>query len=185
MTITTPLLLRYRAIALGLCAMAVVGCKQSPSGPSVAAGPQAQAPKTAECAACSMVVREQPAPRAQLVHRDNTRKFFCSIGDLVQYLREPSPHGMPQGIFVEANDPAHDPTTVDSKARPWIRAETAHYVIGVARPRVMGPPVLVYQSASDAARIAGAHQARVVRYAGLAAALAAAKRAVHERHQPR
>ena len=33
-----------------------------------------------ECAACGMIVREQPSPRAQAVHRDGERVYFCSIG---------------------------------------------------------------------------------------------------------
>ena len=130
----------------------IAGCKKE-TKTGAPATLRAEAPKTAECAACSMVVREQPAPRGQLIHRDGTRKFFCSIADMLQYLRAPSAHGKPKAIFVEALDPKADPKKTDPKARPWISAEKASYVTGVPRPNVMGAPVLVYQKRSDAERV--------------------------------
>ena len=45
-----------------------------------------------EDAVCGMLVRDQSAPRAQVVHRDGARFFFCSLGDLMTrlYLRRGS-----------------------------------------------------------------------------------------------
>lgn len=127
-------------------------CRDSSSEQAKAAAAVAAPIDVAECAACGMVVREQPAPRAQLVHRDGERAYFCSIGDLVIYLRAPSPHGDPVAIFVEVTpaDEAHDPTILDTRERPWVPAESATYLVGIDRPNIMGPPVLVYDSEAAA-----------------------------------
>ncbi len=103
-----------------------------------------------------MVVREQPAPRAQLVHRDGTRAHFCSIGDLLQYLAAPSPHGNAQRVFVEVLSPTEDPEKPNLSPHAWQAAEAAFYVVGVKRPGVMGSPVLSYESEA-AARDAAKH----------------------------
>ena len=111
----------------------------------------------AECAACNMVVHEQPAPRGQVVHRDGTREHLCSIGDMVQYLQAPSPHGSATSIFVEALEADFDPAKSDTKPRPWIPAESASYVVGVKRERIMGPAVLSYKERGQAETAAKKH----------------------------
>lgn len=127
-------------------------CNRSGSKDSAAAAASAAPIGISECAACGMVVREQPAPRGQVVHRDGTRVFLCSIGDLVQYLQSPSPHGSATDVFVEALGADDDPTAVDSRERSFIRADSASYVVGIKRPNVMGRPVLVYESEVSAAK---------------------------------
>jgi copper chaperone NosL len=117
----------------------------------------------AECAACGMVVREQPAPRGQLVFHDGTRAFACSAADLIQVLAAPSPHGKPTRVFIEVLDPDVPPAQVKSTTPTrWANAFEAHYVVGVARPGVMGPPVLAYASKNEADRAAAAFGGRAV-----------------------
>ncbi len=130
------------AAALATCAKAP-GAGAAPAVAAVAIGPH-------ECAACGMVVAEQPFPRGQLVHRDGTRAFFCSLGDLVQYLQAPSPHGKPAGVFVEVAPPTLDPATPATDPQPWRPAEEARYLLGAERRGIMGPPVLSFASARDA-----------------------------------
>ena len=83
-----------------LCALALLSCQREKAGSDDA---QSFAPTHAEtetCTACGMVIREQPAPRGQLLRRDGTREFLCSIDDLVQYLDVPSPLGKPKkGLY--------------------------------------------------------------------------------------
>ncbi len=107
-----------------------------------------------ECGACGMVVREQPAPRAQVVHRDGERVFLCSIADAVQYLSVPSPHGKVTEILVETLEASADPRSVSSQLRPWARPKEAGFVTGIDRPKVMGNPVLVYESPEVAQKVA-------------------------------
>lgn len=157
------------------------GCsKAGPQAPEKA--PTALPPGTAECAACSMVVREQPAPRGQTLYRDGSRKYFCSLADLMQFLRAPSALGAPTQIFVEVLDGAADPRTTSSKARPWVLAKTASFVVGVPRSGVMGKPALAYAERAAAERVAAAHKARVVDFAGLGVALLAAPKGSHAGH---
>ncbi len=133
--------------------LSVAAC-QGQNASHVATQPVSAVPiGTAECAACGMVVAEQPAPRAQLIHRDGKRVFFCSLGDLAHYLHSPSPHGPPQATFVEVVEPHEVPSEISSQPRPWLEAERAAYVHGVSRPMVMGPGLSAYAS-SDAAQAA-------------------------------
>ena len=124
-----------------------------------------------ECAACGMLVRDQPAPRGQIVHRDGTRVFLCSLSDMTTYLGAPSAHGAPKGLFVEEIAPDFAPTELSSAPTPWLNAADAHYVVGVDRPRIMGTPALAYRAESDASRIAASHGASLVTWPGLPAAL--------------
>lgn len=168
--------MRVLLVCLTLIAVASSGCK-SDKTTSEREAIRAVAPKTAECAACSMVVREQPSPRGQLVHRDGTRKFFCALADMMQYLRAPSAHGKPKAIFVEVNDPAaRSPKEISKTSRPWIAAAAAHYVVGVERRGVMGTPALAYAAKNDAARVAKRYKAKVVAWSRLELALLGEKK---------
>lgn len=112
-----------------------------------------------EDAVCGMIVRERSAPRGQVVHRDGARLFFCSIGDMLVHLGAPSPHGRVEAVFVEVMDPAEDPRQSHTGEHPWIPAEQAIFVVGIAREGIMGEPVLVYASREDAERVARGHPA--------------------------
>ena len=107
-----------------------------------------------ECAACGMIVAEQSVARAQLVHRDGTREYFCSIGDMLAYLGAPSPHGRVVGTWVEAMDPTKDPRTFYVDKQPWLEAANAFYVTGIPKRRVMGKPVMVYRTREQAKAVA-------------------------------
>lgn len=121
-----------------------------------------------EDAVCGMLVREQSAPRAQLVHRDGERAFFCSIGDLLVHLSAPSPHGPARAVFVEAMRADEDPAATHTGPHPWLPAEDAAYVVGVERSGVMGAPVLVYADASVARGVAADRpEAQVLDFEGL------------------
>jgi copper chaperone NosL len=141
---------RLLLVAVLLC---VVGC-QDKASTSAAAAASAVAIGDDECATCAMVVREQPAPRAQVVRRDGTRQMFCSIGDMLQSLQAPSPHGTAVATFVEVLDPEKDPSQTSAEPRPWALAQSASYVVGVPRKGVMGPPVLAYATRAQAEGVA-------------------------------
>jgi len=116
-----------------------------------------------EDAVCGMVVREQPAPRAQVLHADGERAFFCSLGDLLVYLSAPSPHGAVRAVFVEVLDGDGRSLTPQTGPHPWRRADDAVYVVGVARRGIMGAAVLAYADAALAEGVAAAHSGAQVR----------------------
>lgn len=120
-----------------------------------------------EGAVCGMVVRDQSAPRAQVVHRDGERAFLCSIGDLLAYLRVPSPHGAAEAVLVEVMEPSEDPLEIHLAPHPWIPASEAVFVVGIARRSIMGEPVLVYRTEEDAAQVLTGQNARILRFAEL------------------
>ena len=128
-------------------------------------------PGLASCTLCGMVVREQPIPRAQVVHRDGTRAHLCAASELGTYLAAPSPHGKPAAVFVEVFGPDDDVATEATETRPWLAAEKAHYVVGGPERPVMGQSVLAYRSAEEARRAAAACGGTVLDWAGLLAHL--------------
>lgn len=121
-----------------------------------------------EGAVCGMIVSDQSAPRAQVVHRDGTRAFLCSIGDLLVYLEAPSPHGAPAAILVEVMDPSEAPAETHAGPHPWIPASDGVYVVGIPRHGIMGDPVLVYRDRADAAVAMEGTAGRMLRFEDLA-----------------
>jgi nitrous oxide reductase accessory protein NosL len=115
-----------------------------------------------EGAVCGMLVREQSAPRSQVVHRDGERSFLCSIGDLLAYLAAPSPHGAPARVLVEFLQPTQDPAESHTGAHPWIVAEEGVYVVGIERERIMGAPVLIYRDRAAAEQVIVGTSAKIL-----------------------
>jgi len=121
-----------------------------------------------ECAVCGMTARLQSAPRAQVMHRDGTELFFCSIGDLLVHRSAPSPHGKVVAIFVESMQASEEPGRAHVDPHPWIAAAEATFVVGIERPDIMGEPVLVYRDGAEAESIVRAHPgSRALDLAGL------------------
>jgi nitrous oxide reductase accessory protein NosL len=151
---------RSLAVIVAWCSATACSQGSKTDAPQAAVAP---APiGSSECAACGMVVREQPAPRAQLVHTDGTRAYLCSLGDLAHYQAAPSAHGKPRARFVEVLDPTHDPRARVLTEQPWVSAESASYVVGIAREAIMGKPALAYRSAEQAAAVVAAHGGKLV-----------------------
>lgn len=149
----------YLALAVS-AAVAAIGCGgQEQVSRGAAAQPEPIADH--ECGACGMIVREQPSPRGQVVHRDGTHVWLCSLADVVAYAAAPSPHGRVEQTWVETLAADVDPAADEVTQRPWARAEDAHYVLGVARDSVMGTAVLAFASAADASAAAERLHGRV------------------------
>jgi nitrous oxide reductase accessory protein NosL len=122
-----------------------------------------------EGAVCGMLVREQSAPRSQVVHRDGDRSFLCSIGDMLAYLAAPSPHGAPARVLVEVLEPTQDPAESHTGTHPWIAAEDGIYVVGIERPRIMGAPVLIYRDRAAAEQVIAGTSAEILNWDELSA----------------
>jgi nitrous oxide reductase accessory protein NosL len=121
------------------------------------------------CAACGMVMDEQPAPRGQVVYSDGHHAHACSIADLLLVAQTPSPHGKVVATFVEVQDAAADPVPSDAAVQPQERGEALHFVRGVARRGVMGAPVMAFRDAARAQAAAASHRGEVVDWAKLRA----------------
>ena len=118
-----------------------------------------------ECAACGMIVREQPAPRGQLIHRDGERVFFCSAADMLSYVDVPSPHGKPAAIYVETS--SAEPDAPGTAKRPWTDAKTAWYVTGIENPLIMGFPILTYTTRESAQSVASSVTGQIHDWKGI------------------
>jgi len=140
---------------LALAAMLMLACsgaEEAADSPAAALEPVSIDDQ--EGAVCGMLLRDQPAPRAQVVHRDGERAFVCSIGDLLVHLSAPSPHGRAAQVLVEVVSPDADPTVLDMGPHDWVAAELAFFVVGIPRKGVMGPAVLAYRDAAAAESVA-------------------------------
>ncbi len=120
-----------------------------------------------ECAVCGMVVDEQPAPRGQVVFRDGTHKFTCSLGDLRAYVQAPNPLGDPARIYVEDVGENFDIKSSAAVAKPWIDAGEASYVVGIQRAGIMGEPAVSFRSAREAAAFAESSGGRLVSWSAM------------------
>jgi nitrous oxide reductase accessory protein NosL len=148
--------LRCASVAVLFLAVSLLGCGPADDGDAEAA----QIPIVLgdqEDAVCGMLVREQSAPRSQVVHSDGSRFFFCSIGDMLVHLGAPSPHGRTKSIFVEVMKPDEDPSQSHTGPHPWVPAEAAVYVVGIERRGIMGEPVLTYATTNDAEQVVARH----------------------------
>ena len=167
--------IRHRLRWLGpfLLLVCLLGCKQA-SREALPEGKVKALPiGTAECGVCGMVVREQPAPRGQMRHRDGKQVWFCSVGDMAQYLRAPSAHGKASHVWVEALPADADPRRPDVAPRPWYPAAELHHVLGIARPGIMGAPVMSYAAAAEARAVVARSGGEVLPWTELQARLVA------------
>lgn len=150
-------------VGIVVASLALASCRDaSEAGGSEAL--EAGAIDDHEGAVCGMIVRDQSAPRGQVIHRDGERAFLCSIGDLLAYLEAPSPHGNPASILVEVMDPSEDPSVPHTGDHPWIAARDGVYVVGIPRRQIMGPPVLIYRDRASAERVIAGTDALVLDY---------------------
>ncbi len=101
---------------------------------------------TETCAACGMVVREQPAPRGQVIHRDGTHSFLCSIGDLVHFLAVPSPSGKPLMVYTEVMPDDFEANIRSTSWQPWGKASELFFVTDIELTAVMGKPALTFRT---------------------------------------
>jgi len=128
---------------------------------------------------CGMMVREQSAPRGQVIHRDGSHFFFCSLGDLLVHLSVPSSHGAVEQVYVELMNVSEDPMQLHMGEHPWVAIDAAVFVVGVARPvfvvgvarsQIMGAPVLTYATSDEADQVMQGHaKARRLDFAELLA----------------
>ena len=149
-----------RLILLSL--FAVASCQPKESATNIEEKHQPTDAETETCAACGMVMREQPAPRGQVIHRNGDRQFLCSIDDLLQYLNIPSPNGQPIRIYSEVMPDAHAVDDMDTDFQPWQEADQLFYVTGIKRKGVMGAPVLSYSTREAADKAAAKFGGSVV-----------------------
>ncbi len=139
---------------LVLSILALAACQPKPTSSDAGKEITAVNADTETCSACGMVVREQPSPRGQVVHRDGSREFFCSIDDLVQYLDVPSPRGKPVKVFTEIMSDDHDIEDLSVAWRPWGEAADIFFVTGIDRGGVMGAPAMTYRTQTAAEKAA-------------------------------
>ncbi len=151
-----------KLILILCCALVLVACRREESASQNQAVFVAKNADTETCAACGMVVREQPAPRGQVIYRNGSRQFLCSTGDLVHFLEVPSPSGKPMAIYAEVMPDDHEAGTRDTAWQPWGEAGELFFVIDIEREGVMGKPALTFNTQEAAGKAAKKFTGKVV-----------------------
>lgn len=151
-----------KLILILCCFYVLVACRREESLSQNQAVFEAKNADTETCAACGMVVREQPSPRGQAIYRDGSREFLCSTGDLVQFLAVPSARGKPIAIYAEVMPDDHEADTRDTGWQPWVEAAELFFVIGIERDAVMGNPALTFNTQEAAEKVAKKLTGKVV-----------------------
>lgn len=148
----------------------LIGCGQD-AAETVTADTAARAFEADECEVCGMILREQPAPRGQIVHRDGTRFYFCAIADMLAYLDVPSRHGAVVATYAEVMPADATAEDIDVSQRPWRLVEDVTFVFGGLERPVMGEPMLTFGSAAEGTAAAERLGARAVSWSELPDAL--------------
>ncbi|MCF6311202.1 MAG: nitrous oxide reductase accessory protein NosL [Verrucomicrobiales bacterium] len=153
-----------RLILIMCCVLASGACRKEQSARQNHTMAVALDADTETCAACGMVVREQPSPRGQVVYHDGTREFLCSIGDLLHFLAVPSPSGKPLAIYAEVMPDDHEADNRSTTWQVWGEAGELFFVTDIERAAVMGKPVLTFHTRKAAEKAANKLAGKVVNF---------------------
>jgi copper chaperone NosL len=135
--------------------------------PDERSGPPAIRYGLEECAECGMIISDERFAAAILVADDAGGHYllFDDTGDLLEYER------------THPGLPVRERFVHDAGTKAWVDARSAWYVLAESVQTPMGTGILAYADHAPAAQAAARHAGRLMRFADLAAARAAARAA--------
>jgi copper chaperone NosL len=139
---TMPLLLM--ALLLGTAACSAGATADQP--PAIRYGEDA-------CDHCRMIINE-PRFAASYVTESHETRRFDDIGNMLAH-------------YAQFKEKVAAFWVHDYESEEWLRAEEAHYVISSQIQTPMGHGVVAFADATQAERLAGAHDGRVLDFSGL------------------
>ena len=159
---TPPPLNRRRFLIAGAAASLLAACG-APSGGSgsVAA---LEIDRGTSCALDGMLLADYPGPKAQIHYADAERPaFFCDTVELFNTLLAGEQVRAVRAVYVQDMGKAD----WNEPKGHWIDAKTAVYVLGSKRHGSMGPTIASFAQEADAAKFAGEHGGKVLRFADI------------------
>jgi copper chaperone NosL len=155
------------AVLLLVLLAALTGCERKQE--LAAAFPQSVTADTA-CAVDGMLLLNHPGPKAQIVHSDGTRTFYCDVREALEARHDPEQGHTVAQVFVQPMDGR------DWAARPdgWAELERLHLVLGSRRMGHMGPTVVPFRQRAAADAFSAAEGGRVLAAAELTGAVVTA-----------
>lgn len=158
-----------RRRALGFAALAALPASALLAGCGDKAAEQASlAPveidRSTSCELDGMLLADYPGPKAQIHYAGQEKpSFFCDTIELFNTLLAGEQVRAVRAVYVQDMGKAD----WNEPKGHWIDAKTAVYVLGSKRHGSMGPTIASFAQEADAAKFAGEHGGKVLRFADI------------------
>ena len=150
------------AAMLGAAALTLTACgNESKSAQSL--GPM-EIDRSTSCSLDGMLLADYPGPKAQIHYAGQEKpSFFCDTIELFNTLLAGEQVRAVRAVYVQDMGQAD----WNEPKGHWIDAKTAVYVLGSKRHGSMGPTIASFAQEADAAKFAGEHGGKVLRFADI------------------
>lgn len=158
-----------RRRALGMAAFTALATSSLLAGcGDKAAKQQSLAPveidRSTSCELDGMLLADYPGPKAQIHYAGQEKpSFFCDTIELFNTLLAGEQVRAVRAVYVQDMGKAD----WNEPKGHWIDAKTAVYVLGSKRHGSMGPTIASFAQEADAAKFAGEHGGKVLRFADI------------------
>ena len=158
-----------RRRALGMAAFTALATSSLLAGcGDKAAEQQSLAPveidRSTSCELDGMLLADYPGPKAQIHYAGQEKpSFFCDTIELFNTLLAGEQVRAVRAVYVQDMGKAD----WNQPQGHWIDAKTAFYVLGSKRHGSMGPTIASFAQEADAAKFAGEHGGKVLRFADI------------------
>ena len=158
-----------RRRALGMAAVTALATSSLLAGcGDKAAEQQSLAPveidRSTSCELDGMLLADYPGPKAQIHYAGQEKpSFFCDTIELFNTLLAGEQVRAVRAVYVQDMGKAD----WNEPKGHWIDAKTAVYVLGSKRHGSMGPTIASFAQEADAAKFAGEHGGKVLRFADI------------------
>ncbi|PZU36338.1 MAG: nitrous oxide reductase accessory protein NosL [Acidovorax sp.] len=158
-----------RRHALGMAAFTALATSSLLAGcGDKAAEQQSLAPveidRSTSCELDGMLLADYPGPKAQIHYAGQEKpSFFCDTIELFNTLLAGEQVRAVRAVYVQDMGKAD----WNEPKGHWIDAKTAVYVLGSKRHGSMGPTIASFAQEADAAKFAGEHGGKVLRFADI------------------
>ena len=120
--------------------------------------------RSTSCELDGMLLADYPGPKAQIHFAGQDKpSFFCDTVELFSTLLAGEQVRAVQAVYVQDMGKAD----WNEPKGHWIDAKTAVYVLGSKRHGSMGPTIASFAQEADAAKFAGEHGGKVLRFADI------------------
>ncbi|UOB04797.1 nitrous oxide reductase accessory protein NosL [[Acidovorax] ebreus] len=120
--------------------------------------------RSTSCELDGMLLADYPGPKAQIHYAGQEKpSFFCDTIELFNTLLAGEQVRAVRAVYVQDMGEAD----WNEPKGHWIDAKTAVYVLGSKRHGSMGPTIASFAQEADAAKFAGEHGGKVLRFADI------------------
>ena len=164
---TCSCITRRRALGMAAFTALATSCLLAGCGDK-AAEQQSLAPveidRSTSCELDGMLLADYPGPKAQIHYAGQEKpSFFCDTIELFNTLLAGEQVRAVRAVYVQDMGKAD----WNEPKGHWIDAKTAVYVLGSKRHGSMGPTIASFAQEADAAKFAGEHGGKVLRFADI------------------